>query len=441
MFGVLVILDAEGTVADVSARTRSLLPSHLHPALVLRVPELPTTHDGTFNVSRARALLRDAASLECPDTVRPAQRSNRDRVWEHLVGLAADEQVLLTETLGVLMATPDLERRVAKALGYPDSPMPLTLLPRLAPQLANAHPDLESYFTFWETAAADVLVAIDHFGWPRVDTDGRHVTDAVWLLLQHCDLHNEARDAVLFAVTQQVACGRTDPRHLALLQDRTRSVMNEEQLFGTFMLRWDDAPHFLYPAPAVAELDRMRTRIGLPTVADDLPRAGTPLLPCRDVSRAPGVAVRVPHPGSPSVNAWRAMPEGTVPVYLGGPPEKRQELRDLRAALTRPLYSTARWLDRSPGLCAVSQFDAGPAANQAIAQARLDDIRQSRLVIVLEGDRPDALTRTEIGAALAVGIPVIRVGALGDSLDDYPAVAVVPDAAAAADAANEWATQ
>lgn len=175
----------------------------LHPRLILRVPELPATHDGKFSISRARAIIRDAAGLERPDALRPVQRSNRDQIWEHLVGLAADEQALLGEVLGILMATPELEHRVTKALGYPDWPMPLTLLPQLDPQLATAHPDLENYLTFWETAAAHVLVAVDRFGWPRADTDGRHVTDAVWLLLQHCDLHNDAREDVLLRSLRQ----------------------------------------------------------------------------------------------------------------------------------------------------------------------------------------------------------------------------------------------
>lgn len=125
--------------------------------------------------------------------------------------------------------------------------------------------------------------------------------------------------------------------------------MNEEQLFGTFLLRRDNSPHFLYPAPTVAELDRMRATIGLPPVADDLPRTDRPLLPCHDVRRLAGKAACVPSPNSPSAKAWRALPEGTAPVYLGGPSEKRQELRELRAALPRPLHSTAPWLDRSPG--------------------------------------------------------------------------------------------
>ncbi|MET9083170.1 AMP-binding protein [Streptomyces sp. NPDC004237] len=441
VFGVLVVLDQDGTVADVTASAHNALPEHLQPRLILRVPKLPTTYDGKFSISRARSMLRDAASLERPDTVRRPLQSNRDRVWGHLVRLAEDEQVLLTEVLGALMATPDLERRVAKVLGYPDWPMPLTLLPQLDPQLAKAHPDLDSYLTFWETAATDVLVAVDHYGWPYTDRDGPHVSDAVWLLLQHCDLHNDAREDVLFTVTQAVALGRADPRHLALLQDRTRSLTKEEQLFGTFMLRRDSAPHFLYPAPPQAELDRMRARIGLPSVASDLSRSDVPLVPCDTLRRRTGAAPRVPELESPSAHAWRVLPSGSAPVYLCGPAELRQELRELRAALPQPLLSTARWLDRSPGLCAASQFDAGPAADKALARARLDDIRQSRLMIVLEDDRTDALTRAEAGAALATGVPVIRVGESGDPLDDYPAVTAVPDAAAALEAAREWASR
>jgi hypothetical protein len=236
-----------------------------------------------------------------------------------------------------------------------------------------------------------------------------------------------------------MSLGKTDPRYLALLQDRTRSVMGEEQLFGTFMLRQDNAPLFLYPAPAEADLNRVRTRIGLPTIGADLSRSDEPLLPCRNVRRCAEGSGLVPPRQAFSAQAWRTLPDAAAPVYLAGPAEKRQELRELGASLPSPLHNMARWLEWSPGLCAVTQFDAGPAARTALAQARLADIRQSRLMIVVEGEEPDALTRTEIGAALAADVPVLRVGKHEDPLDAHPAVVVVPDVAGAAEAAQDWA--
>ncbi|WP_164662351.1 nucleoside 2-deoxyribosyltransferase [Streptomyces sp. S1D4-20] len=447
--GALLVMDSEGVVDDVVDHARRHLPEHLWPRTTIRVPELPRTYDGQFNESRARSLLLDAVTLQKHEDVPRTQRRNASKVWDHLVQLADDEQQLLGGALGALMATPELETRITAALGYPEWPMPLTLLPQIAPELATSDPALASYFEFWQTAAPDVLLAVDHCGWPRAD-HGPHVADAVWLLLQHSDMQNEARDQVLASITQAVATGRADARHLAFLQDRTRSVMKEPQLFGTFMLRRGSQPHFLYPTHRLEEIDRRRALIGLLPLSADLPYADVPLIPygrgrhtrTKYTRQWPWKPPTVPEAESHAPNPTHLpIPHGVAPVYLSGPTVQREELRRLRDRLARPLHSTARWLDLDPTQRAVCQFDAGPAADRAAMQARMADIQRSRLLIALEGHRPDALTRTEIGAALAVGIPVVVVGQPGHLLQAHPGVVAAPDIDSAVSAAEAWGSQ
>ena len=442
--GVLLVLDGDGSVEDVTNHARQVLPEELHPRTVTHVRELPRTFDGRFNTARAQALLRDVTRL-APDVPAARRRqSSNPSVWEHLVRLAEDEQNLLAEALRTLHNDPDLEQRVNEALGYPDWPMPLTCLPDLAPELAAADPDLDSYFQLSQMATEDVLRLVDHHGWPRAGRDGAHVTDAAWLLLQHADRENQARQDALTAVTQAVALGHTDPRHLALLQDRTRTVMGEEQLFGTFVLALGGQPRFLYPAQPLEQIERQRAAISMPSLAADLPHAGVPLLPydrgrrtATNTSGPSREAPDVPDSGA-GVCFPSSVPRGAAPVYLAGSVQHRDALRDLRTRMTAPLHSTARWLDLDAGHRAVSQFDAGIAADRVNAQLRVQDIRRSRLIIAVEDDA--RTSRGEVGVALGVGIPVLLVGSCTAELDVHPGIALAPDSDAALAAARVWAT-
>lgn len=444
--GVLLVLDDDGSVEDAIDHARQALPEGLLPHPVARVRQLPRTFDGRFNAARAQALLRDVAHLTLDAPAARRRRSGTRNVWEHLVRLAEDEQNLLAEALRALHNDPDLEQRVNEALGYPNWPMPLTCLPDLAPELAASDPDLDSYFQLSQVATDDLLRIVDRYGWPRAGRDGAHVTDAAWILLQHADRENQAREDSLAALTQAVALGHTDPRHLALLHDRTRTVMEEEQIFGTFMLAVDGQPRFLYPTQPLEQIERQRAAISMPSLSADLPDASTPLLPYErgrrtttNPSRPPREAPDVPDSGA-GASFPCPIPRGAAPVYLTGSVRHRDVLRDLRTRMTPPLHSTARWLDFDAGHRVVSQFDAGVAADRVNAELRVEDIRRSRLVIAIEDDAGTSMARGEVGVALGVQIPVLLVGASSAELDAHSGIALAPDTDAALAAAEVWAT-
>ncbi|MEV7465354.1 hypothetical protein AB0O20_02420 [Streptomyces kronopolitis] len=445
--GVLLVLDANGSVEDVTDHARQALPEELHPHPVARVRELPRTFDGRFNAARAQALLRDVAHLTPDARVVQRRRVGPRNVWDHVVRLAEDEQNLLAEALRALHNDPYLEQRVNEALGYPNWPMPLTCLPDLAPELAASDPDLDSYFHLSQTATDDLLRIVDRYGWPRAGRDGAYVTDAAWLLLQHADRENQAREDALAAVAQATALGHTDPRHLALLHDRTRTVMEEEQIFGTFMLAVDGQPCFLYPTQPLKQIERQRAAISMPSLSADLPDASTPLLPYGRGCRSSTNTFRPPLE-APAVPESRAgaffpcpVPRGAAPVYLAGSVRHRDVLRDLRTRMTSPLHSTARWLDLDAAHRVVSQFDAGVAADRVNAELRVEDIRRSRLVIAVQDDVNSSLACEEVGVALGVQIPVLLVGAAAFELDAHSGIAFTTDVDAALEAAMAWATE
>jgi hypothetical protein len=209
----------------------------------------------------------------------------------HLPDLARREQALLSETLGSLFTRPDLDAEVSSALGYPDWPPPLTLLPDVAPSLTSATPQLDAYLPFAASACHEALTTLARDGWPAPSVPG--AADAAWLLLQHADASNEDRHGLLPAVADAVRRGDADPRHLALLTDRTLVSAGKPQRYGTLRLIRDELPRLLYPLEgSLAHTDRQREVIGLPRLVDDARFAFSPLNPY-------GVARSCP------TNAWQ----------------------------------------------------------------------------------------------------------------------------------------
>ncbi|MGW4735190.1 hypothetical protein ACWEQC_39630 [Streptomyces shenzhenensis] len=430
---------------DAINHARQALPEGLLPHPVARVRELPSTFDGRFNAARAQAPLRDVAHLTPDAPVVRRRRVGTRNVWEQLVGSPKTNRTSWPEAFRALHNDPDLEQRVNGALGNPNWPLPLTCLPDLAPELAASDPDLDSYFQLSQMATQDLLRIVDGYGWPRARRDGAHVTDAAWLLLQHADRENQAHEDALAAVTQALSLGHR-PRHLAFLYDRTRTVIEEEQIFGTFMLAVDGQPHFLYSTQPLEQIERHRAAISMPSLSADLLGASTRLLPYGrgrrssiDPAQPPREVPTVPETGA-GASLPCPVPRGAAPVYLTGSVRHRDVLRDLRTRMTPPLHSTARWLDLDAGRRVVSQFDAGVAADRVNAELRVEDIRYSRLVIAVQDDTGSSLTCGEVGVALGVQIPVLLVGTATTELDAHSGIVLATDADAALEAAIVWTT-
>uniref|UniRef100_UPI001041A533 DUF6624 domain-containing protein n=1 Tax=Protofrankia symbiont of Coriaria ruscifolia TaxID=1306542 RepID=UPI001041A533 len=257
--------------------------------------------------------------------------------WADLITLAEQEQHALLAALTRLVTDPRLEAQVAAALNYPDWPLPLTLLPHRAARLTVSAPELATYASVSTAATSEVLTTLNRWGWPSPAS--RAASDAAWLLLQHADAETEARHDLL----RDLACTwqrrGADPRQLALLTDRDRSLRGEEQLYGTFVLIRDDRPRFVYPTADINRLDDRRRRIGLPSLADDTPYAYCPITPYRQARSAPV------NPWTPTTSAvpqpWRTQqrtppsPAGDATprhgVYLAATLRDRDEIRRIRA--------------------------------------------------------------------------------------------------------------
>ncbi|MEU7921921.1 DUF6624 domain-containing protein [Micromonospora zamorensis] len=349
-----------------------------------------------------------------------------------LTALARREQALLTAALGSLFSHPALDEEISHALGYPDWPQPLTLLPDLVPELTTTTPQLAAYLAFATIAGRQAVDVIAEYGWPIRPA----AADAAWLLLQHADHLNDQRRALLPSVANAVHHGNADPRHLAMLTDRERAVRGEPQKYGTLRLIRDEQPVLLYPlANDDARTNLDRTAIGLPCLADDAQYAYSPMIPY-------GVARMCPTNAWPAEGLHDLRPEPNVPippdqpepitagqagVYLAATLRYRNQTRRIRDALPPPLVSTSRWLDIDPLTRASCQFDAGPALNQVAARLCLTDVTRSRLMIAFAEHRRSHGLGVELGAALSRGVPVIMIGAPLCSFDMLPDVTIVAD--------------
>jgi Family of unknown function (DUF6624)/Nucleoside 2-deoxyribosyltransferase len=359
-------------------------------------------------------------------------------VWRSLTETAATEQALLEPALASLFTDPDLDQAVARALGYPDWPQPLTLLHNLAPTLTTATPQLAAYLEHSEHAAADALQATSTLGWPDPERDGASSADAAWLLLQHADRHNDARAALLPDLARAVDRGRADPRHLALLTDRERTIRGEPQRYGTFVLVRDDLPEYLYPVEEPHRVDEHRARIHLPSLTNDAKYAFSPIIPYGPARTTPVNPWRpraAPRPHEPPTSteaiAAPAVARPGSAVYLAASLRHRNETARIRDRLPPRLHSTARWLDIDPLTRPSCQFDAGIALNRLAARLCLADIQRAETVIAIQTSRRSAGVGAEIGYAVALDKPVLLVGSPRCSFDMLPQTVVVADIDAA----------
>ncbi|MFD7898977.1 AMP-binding protein [Streptomyces sp. NPDC059743] len=445
--GALLHLAPGGEVEDVRRYARSQLADFKVPRTIVRVAAIPRTEAGKLDTAAARTRLEQAQYAAAPVSeelvIVPGAPSTSPSIWQRLTQVAEREQLLLERALASLFNDPALDGRIGKALGYPEWPQPLTLLPVLAPELVNATEDLALYLEASADATAEVIDAVARHRWPRLDRHGPSATDAVWLLMQHADLAGERRDELLYEATRNVSTRLIDGRHLALLDDRVQSLHGQPQRYGTFVLVRDEEPRFLYPLDgSYAQVDERRQLIGMPLLHEDLRHAYSPITPYgagrttagNRFSARPGPArlrTAAPHRIPPSEPA----PPGAVPVYLAATLRHRNEIRRLRDRLPAPLHSTSRWLDLDPLTRPSCQFDAGIALNRLAARLCLDDVRRSKVLIALGFSRRSAGLSVEIGCALAAGIPVIYVGEPSCSFDMLPEVTLVPDVDAAIETA------
>lgn len=200
----------------------------------------------------------------------------------------------------------------------------------------------------------------------------------------------------------------------------------------------EGTPRFLFPLEGnYTDVDERRRSIGLPSLAEDLAHAFSPIIPYGPGRTTPvnpyqPTRGRTPAAGTgPGVDLTVPWRPGGIPVYLAATLRHRHDVLALRDRLPAPLYSTSRWLEIDPLTRPSCQFDAGIALNRMAARVCVEDVRRSRVVIAMGLSRRSAGLSVEMGLALAAGIPVVYVGEPACSFDMLPEIVIVPDIDAA----------
>ncbi len=120
--------------------------------------------------------------------------------------------------------------------------------------------------------SARLALILAEQGWPGralVNEDG---AEAAWLLLQHAIGDPPVMRQAVPLLERAVQLGEANPRHLALLVDRIRTMEGKPQLYGTSH-DWDTAGE-LSPLPIEdpATVDERRRQVGLEPLAENTRR-------------------------------------------------------------------------------------------------------------------------------------------------------------------------
>jgi hypothetical protein len=109
---------------------------------------------------------------------------------------------------------------------------------------------------------------LSEHGWPSRGLVGEDGAKAAWLVLQHAILDPELMRGAVSLVKKSVKAGDTEPRYLASLVDRIRTLEGRQQLYGS-QYDWDEFGD-LNPLPIedADNVDVRRASVGLEPLAE-----------------------------------------------------------------------------------------------------------------------------------------------------------------------------
>ncbi len=109
---------------------------------------------------------------------------------------------------------------------------------------------------------------LSEHGWPGRELVGEDGAEAAWLVLQHAILDPDLMRGAVSLVEKSVQTGDTEPRYLALLVDRIRTLEGRPQLYGS-QYDWDEFGD-LNPLPIEDpdNVDVRRASVGLEPLAE-----------------------------------------------------------------------------------------------------------------------------------------------------------------------------
>jgi len=433
-----LVLEPGTTAQQVLARARAQARPGQTPASAVEVKSLDRARKVTGApalqaLAHAHKLLREQlTATEAPFAkFRPSllPRSRTD-AWTALRWTASQHSIALEAALTGLLADPEHEARVQRALDRPGTAaLPLSLLPDRA---AVADSALGAWLALNREASAQLLSAVDRHGWPTLK-DGAPAAHAAWRLLLHAD-HAPERHDLLAEVRRAVETGALEPQHLGWLLDRELIVAGSPQVYGTHVHggelqgmdpeRQSKHRQTLVPGRAWGQGAAWPMQPAAPVV---------PAMPLRIVPRQPSAPGPLPQ-ADPA-------PADRIPLYIAGAVHSAAAIGQLARELADDLHPLCRWTGLVPGSRPAAPCDCGPALERLTWRLMIADLAAARIVLAVDdGPRTPALVTAQIAVAVTVGMPVVHV-TRASGQPALPGVVPVPDLATALGAIADWTSR
>jgi hypothetical protein len=110
---------------------------------------------------------------------------------------------------------------------------------------------------------------IDQYGWPGKSIAGEDGANAAWMIAQHAIAHPDFQRKVLSFLKRIQSKEEINSVHIAMLEDRVRSLEGRPQLYGT-QFDWDEDGQ-MSPFPEIEDLsgvDERRAAMGLKPLSE-----------------------------------------------------------------------------------------------------------------------------------------------------------------------------
>lgn len=131
------------------------------------------------------------------------------------------------------------------------------------------HPEMEAVHTCNARALEHIL---DRHGWPGLRDVGEEGAEAAWIVAQHAIGEPDFQRRCLELLERAVGAGEAPPAFRALLIDRIRFNERRPQLYGT-QFDWDaNGCMSPWPIEDAANVEARRRAVGLPPLAETIPR-------------------------------------------------------------------------------------------------------------------------------------------------------------------------
>ncbi|MBS1771708.1 MAG: hypothetical protein JST82_02520 [Bacteroidetes bacterium] len=117
-----------------------------------------------------------------------------------------------------------------------------------------------------------VIAILDKYGWPGSDIAGDEGNNTIFLVIQHAE--TPVQEKYLPMMREAVKNNKAKASALALLEDRVALAEGRKQIYGSQVSKMGDGPYTVDDIEDPANVDKRRSEVGLPPLAEYLRQYG-----------------------------------------------------------------------------------------------------------------------------------------------------------------------